>query len=136
MPNSEKFVARRPATPRMKRDFERACTLAALNAGGKPGDVPAFVPDGTPLPADSPRDERGQLRDAAARALSGPDGETINAMSYGEQVVEALGEFVDAKISYAQAYQSVGGEWTNPEPVNKAADRLTKLLDRKVKVRL
>lgn len=77
----------------------------------------------------------GEIREAAARALSGPDGEPVHLMSYGEEVVEALSEFIDAKISYANAYRSVGGEWANTDPVNKAADVLTKLLDRKVKVR-
>lgn len=35
---------------------------AAVRAGGMVGDVPTFVPDGTPHPANSPRDERGRLR--------------------------------------------------------------------------
>lgn len=112
MPNSEKFVR----SPRVR-------VGAAVRAPTREGLLNAAA---------------HVERDAAARhpALCGPDGETINAMSYGEQVVEALGEYMDAKINYAQAYQSVGAEWANPEPVSKAADVLTRLLDRKVKVRL
>lgn len=76
---------------------------AAMNAGGKPGDVPTFVPDGTPLPKDSPRDERGQPR------------------TFGEQFVALLGEFMDARERSA-----------NQDDTNKAAARLQAFLDKRL----
>lgn len=56
--------------------------------------------------------------------------ERPNVMSFGEQVVEALGEYVDAKDDYARARRSVGGEFANPDHVDKAATRLQELLDK------
>ena len=129
MPDSEKFVR---GHRKVMRADERGLVRAAVNAGGKPGDVPKFVPAGTPMPEHNPRDEHGQLRYAA---LCGPDGEDINTMSYGEQVVEALDEYVDAKIRYDFSRRVSGEDYANPKPVSKAREALTKLLDRKVRVR-
>lgn len=53
-----------------------------------------------------------------------------NVMSFGEQVVEALGEFVDAKLDYARARRAVGGEFANGDDVDKTATRLQELLDK------
>lgn len=54
-----------------------------------------------------------------------------NVMSFGEQFVELLGEFVDAREQYAHSRRGVGGEYANSDDVNKAADALQKLLDRR-----
>lgn len=64
------------------------------------------------------------------RTTPAPLGERPNQMSFGEQVVEALGEYVDAKDDYARARRGVGGEFANPDHVDKAATRLQGLLDK------
>lgn len=56
----------------------------------------------------------------------------INAMTFGEQFVEALGEFVDAREQYAHTRRGIGGEYANSDDMNKAADRLQALIDRRL----
>lgn len=68
--------------------------------------------------------------DTSQHTLDRMEAERPNQMSFGEQVVEALGEYVDAKDDYARARRSVGGEFANPDHVDKAATRLQSLLDK------
>lgn len=51
-------------------------------------------------------------------------------MTFGEQVVEALGEFVEAKIDYERSRQGPNAEYANPDNVNKTGERLQTLLDK------
>lgn len=50
--------------------------------------------------------------------------------TFAEQLAEAIGELVEAKIDYALARVAVGAEWASSELVNKADARLTTLLGR------
>lgn len=50
--------------------------------------------------------------------------------TFAEQLSEAIGELVEAKIDYALARVAVGAEWASSELVNKADARLTTLLGR------
>lgn len=112
----------------------------ALKAGGKPGDVPRFVSPDAPHPG-GPRDERGHLRQGYSptgdvptfKAPSGRPAMTDYQpaeMTFGEQVVEALGEYVDAKLDYAEARRGPAAEYANPDPVDKAAQRLQAVLNK------
>lgn len=74
--------------------------------------------------------DKTALRATAAQVLTGPDGERPNSMSFGEQVVEALGEYVDAKLDYAESRRGPAAEYANPDHVDKAATRLQGLLDK------
>lgn len=56
--------------------------------------------------------------------------ERPNQMSFGEQVVEAIGEHIDARISYAHSRLSSGAEWANADEVEKTGARLQTLLDK------
>lgn len=66
---------------------------------------------------------------AAAAAVEAA-AERPNQMSFGEQVVEAIGEHIDARISYAHSRLSSGAEWANPDEVTKSGERLQALLDK------
>ena len=56
--------------------------------------------------------------------------ERPNQMSFGEQVVEAIGEHIDARISYAETRRGPNAEYANSDEVNKTAERLQALLDK------
>lgn len=73
----------------------------------------------------------GRTFDGRSRSLrNSASAERPNAMSFGEQVVEALGEYVDAKLDYAETRRGPAAEYANPDPVDKAATRLQGLLDK------
>lgn len=57
-------------------------------------------------------------------------GDVIERMSLGEQVVEAVGAYIEAKIDYARARRSVGGEYANARDVERTATELQELIDR------
>lgn len=67
---------------------------------------------------------------AHARLVEKESVERPNQMSFGEQVVEALGEYVDAKLDYAEARRGPAAEYANGDPVDRTATRLQELLDR------
>lgn len=68
--------------------------------------------------------------DTSQRTLDRMEAERPNTMSFGEQVVEALGEYVDAKLDFAETRRGPAAEYANPDPVDKAATRLQGLLDK------
>lgn len=102
--------------------------------------------DALGLPKVKPHGQTRALKNFAPGGLCAPRGsgegsvkgapdnwpaERPNAMSFGEQFVELLGEFVDAREQYAHSRRGVGGEYANADDMNKAGDALQKLLDRR-----
>lgn len=86
------------------------------------GDVPTFrAPDSTFEKHNGP----------------GPDAQKEfeqtrpNVMTFGEQFVELLGEFVDAREQYAHARRHVGGEYANSDDMDKAGNALQAFLDKR-----
>lgn len=69
--------------------------------------------------------EQAELANGRGREIAAP----VQA-SFAEQLAEAIGELVEAKIDYALARVAVGAEWASSELVNKADARLTTLLGR------
>lgn len=73
---------------------------------------------------------------AAAAAVAGTRFEVAGAgelprpvqPTFAEQLAEAIGELVDAKVNYALARRDIGAEWANIQDVSKADARLTTLL--------
>lgn len=63
------------------------------------------------------------VRDTIAREAEQPA-----KMSFADEVVEAVGELVDAKIDYAETRRGPAAECANRDPVYKAEARLTALL--------
>lgn len=51
-------------------------------------------------------------------------------MSFAEEVVEAIGELVEAKLDYAETRRGPGAEFANHDPVYRAEERLQGLLSR------
>ncbi len=56
--------------------------------------------------------------------------ERPNQMSFGEQVVEALNEHIDARCSYNETRRGANAEYANPDEMNKTEARLQALLDK------
>lgn len=56
--------------------------------------------------------------------------ERPNQMSFGEQVVEAMGEYIEAKIDYAEARRGVNAAYASHDTVTKSGERLQALLDK------
>lgn len=56
--------------------------------------------------------------------------ERPNQMSFAEQFMEALGEHIDARISYAETRRGPNAEYANSDEVNKTGERLQGLLDK------
>lgn len=78
---------------------------------------------------------RARFERSMGEPVNGPDDvdrlarQEVPRMSFGEAVVEALGEFVDAKLDYDRTRQGPSAEYANSDPVSKAAERLQQLLD-------
>lgn len=64
-------------------------------------------------------------------ALTGPDGERPTAMSFGEQLTEAIGTFIDAKIDYDKDCTADGCLSAKFEPAERARAELQKLIERR-----
>lgn len=86
---------------------------------------------GLPLHASSEmREAHG--RDLARRAdeVLTKQPERPNVMSFGEQVVEALDAFVEAKLDYDRSRHGSNAEYANPEHVSRTGNALQELLDK------
>lgn len=61
---------------------------------------------------------------------SEPAVERPNKMSFAEQFMEALGEHIDARISYAETRRGPNAEYANSDEVNKTGERLEALVNK------
>lgn len=82
-----------------------------------------------PVPPRTPVGPHPWQRDESA-SFAATTPERPNQMSFGEKVVEAIGEFVDAKINYAETRRGQNSEWANADEVTKTGEKLQTLLDK------
>lgn len=118
-----------PSCGHTSREVDDASVRRTVVNNVRCGSCGHTVPIDTFLSGRKPHGQTRGLKHFAPGGLCAP--ERPNAMSFGEQFVELLGEFVDAREQYAHSRRQIGGEYANSDDMNKAGDALQALLDKR-----